>query len=57
MRPAATPRRAVLTALLAGGLTGCGVRWVPSPEPTPTAPRGPDDDARDAAVADARSLA
>ncbi|NIZ91829.1 hypothetical protein F1544_12615, partial [Kineosporiaceae bacterium B12] len=57
MRPAATSRRAVLGLLLAGGLTGCGVRFVASPETTPTVQRGPDDDARDAAVADARAVA
>ncbi|WP_432546495.1 DUF4439 domain-containing protein [Kineococcus sp. SYSU DK004] len=57
-------RRAVLTAGLGAGLAagavllgGCGVRWVTGPEPTPTPARGPDDDARDTAVADARALA
>jgi len=43
--------------VLAGSLTGCGVRWVTSPETTPTVQPGPDDDARDAAVADARAVA
>ncbi|WP_369052891.1 DUF4439 domain-containing protein [Kineococcus terrestris] len=53
-------RRALLSAGLAAGavlLGGCGVRWVSGPEPTPTPARGPDDDARDTAVAQARALA
>jgi len=57
VRPAAISRRAVLGLALAGSLTGCGVRWVGSPETTPTVQRGPDDDARDAAVADTRAVA
>ncbi|PPK98497.1 uncharacterized protein DUF4439 [Kineococcus xinjiangensis] len=45
------------TALLAAALLGgCGVRWVPHPEPTPTLTPGPDDLAREQAVADAREL-
>ncbi|WP_432513639.1 DUF4439 domain-containing protein [Kineococcus sp. SYSU DK001] len=56
--PAAPRRRTLLgSLLLAGaGLSGCGVRWVSGPEPTPTADPGPDDLARGAAVAGTRSL-
>lgn len=44
-------------ALVAAGLTGCdGVRFVTGPEATPTADRGPDDDARDALATDAHDL-
>ena len=46
----------VAAAALAGLLSGCGVRFVASPETTPTAQRGPDDDARDTVVADAERL-
>lgn len=57
-------RRTALTGGLAGagslvlaGLAGCGdVRFVTGPEATPTPERGPDDDARDALVADALDL-
>lgn len=53
-------RRALLgtLALAAAGpvLAGCGVRWVVGDEPTPTAERGPDDVAREAAVDDTTAL-
>lgn len=43
--------------LLLAGLGGCSdVRFVTGPEATPAAVRGPDDDARDALVADAQDL-
>ena len=42
--------------ILALGLGGCDVRWVSGAETTPTAERSPDDDARDAAVAQTRDL-
>ena len=53
-------RRSALRGALAGlgvlAAAGCGVRWAPGAEVTPTAQRGPDDDAREAAVADTRDL-
>ncbi|WP_432563563.1 DUF4439 domain-containing protein [Kineococcus sp. SYSU DK003] len=54
-------RRGLLTLLagaplVAGGLSSCGVRWVSGTEPTPEPVRGPDDEAREAAVAEARAL-
>ncbi|WP_432485086.1 DUF4439 domain-containing protein [Kineococcus esterisolvens] len=53
-------RRTVLTAFTALVVTpaaaGCGVRWVSGPETTPAAQRGPDDEAREEALADARRL-
>ncbi|WP_432501297.1 DUF4439 domain-containing protein [Kineococcus arenarius] len=56
----APDRRTVLAALaaLAGAplAAGCGVRWVSGTEPTPTAQPGPDDEARERAVDDARGL-
>ncbi|MFD0483285.1 ferritin-like domain-containing protein [Kineococcus sp. GCM10028916] len=55
-----TALRGAVSGLGAGlavlGLGGCDVRWVSGAETTPTAQRGPDDDARDAAVADTRDL-
>ncbi|GAB7190609.1 hypothetical protein NUM3379_13150 [Kineococcus sp. NUM-3379] len=59
--PGATPgRRSVLrlggAAALGLLLPACGVRWAPRPDPTPTAEPGPDDLAREEAVADARAL-
>ncbi|PRY18551.1 ferritin-like domain-containing protein [Kineococcus rhizosphaerae] len=57
-RPVPLSRRALLgpLAAVALGVSGCGVRWVPGPEATPTAQPGPDDDAREAAVASSRDL-
>ncbi|WP_432491712.1 DUF4439 domain-containing protein [Kineococcus auxinigenes] len=56
----APDRRTALAALaaLAGTplVAGCGVRWVSGAEPTPTAQRGPDDEARERAVDDAHRL-
>ncbi|WP_460624132.1 DUF4439 domain-containing protein [Kineococcus endophyticus] len=53
-------RRALLGTLAlaaaAPALAGCGVRWVVGDEPTPTAERGPDDVAREAAVDDTLTL-
>lgn len=58
--PRRPTRRALLgtLALAAAGpvLAGCGVRWVVGDEPTPTAERGPDDVAREAAVDDTTAL-
>ncbi|NYD24319.1 DUF4439 domain-containing protein [Kineococcus aurantiacus] len=59
-RPRCAPptRRALLGTLAVAALavSGCGVRWVGGPEPTPAPDRGPDDDAREAAVAGTRAL-
>ncbi|WP_380169914.1 DUF4439 domain-containing protein [Kineococcus sp. DHX-1] len=58
--PRRPTRRALLgtlaLAVTAPALAGCGVRWVVGEEPTPTADRGPDDVAREAAVDDTLAL-